>query len=155
MSLFGVILVPIFPHWDGIRREKEYSLYSARMRENAEQNNSECGHFSRSDYLLGHEEKPYTAQKMKKSLMKHSTFSAVINSKSGILFKTFHFISPKLRSLMKKVLPPDSFDKEWTFSLIKAKTRMETPLNIYIASQGHATLLKKRLRHRFNMFNKF
>ena len=82
------------------------------MWENAKQNNSECGQFSRSDYLLGHEERRYTAQKMKKSLMKNSIFSAVINNQSGILFKTFHFISPKLRLLMKKGLPSDSFDKE-------------------------------------------
>ena len=35
MSVFGVILVHIFP-------------YSVRMRENADQTNSEYGHFSRS-----------------------------------------------------------------------------------------------------------
>ena len=133
MSLFGVILVLISPHSDWIRKETEYSPYPARMWENAEQNNSECRQFSRSDYLLGHEERRYTAEKMKKSLIKNSIFSAVIKNQSGILFKTFHFISPKLRLLMKKGLPSDSFDKEWTFSLIKVKTRMETPLNIYIA----------------------
>ena len=38
--LFGVILVHIFPHSDWIRRD---------IRENADQNNSEYGHFSRSD----------------------------------------------------------------------------------------------------------
>ena len=40
MLVFGVILVRIFPH-----------SYSVRVRENADQNNSECGHFSRSVLL--------------------------------------------------------------------------------------------------------
>ena len=42
VCLFEVILVRIFPY--------EYLLnISVRMRENADQNNSEYGHFSRSD----------------------------------------------------------------------------------------------------------
>ena len=40
MLVFGVSLVRIFPH-----------SYSVRVRENADQNNSECGHFSRSVLL--------------------------------------------------------------------------------------------------------
>ena len=44
LSVFGVILVRIFPHSDWIRRDTE----SVRIRENADQNNSEYGHFSRS-----------------------------------------------------------------------------------------------------------
>ena len=48
VSVFGVILVRIFPHSDWIRRDMEYlSPYSVRMRENADQNNSKYGHFSR------------------------------------------------------------------------------------------------------------
>ena len=39
VSVFGVILVCIFPH---------ISPYSVQMRENVDQNNSEYGHFSRS-----------------------------------------------------------------------------------------------------------
>ena len=42
MFVFRVILVRIFPHSD---------LYPVRMRENAAQNNSKHGHFSRSDTL--------------------------------------------------------------------------------------------------------
>ena len=38
MSVFGVILVRIFPH-------------SVRMRENTNQNNSEYGHLSRSESI--------------------------------------------------------------------------------------------------------
>ena len=38
MSVFGVILVCIFPHLDWIRRES-ISLYSVRMQENGDQNN--------------------------------------------------------------------------------------------------------------------
>ena len=49
MSVFGVILVRIFPHLDWIWRDTEISPYSVRMRENADQNNSEYGHFSRSE----------------------------------------------------------------------------------------------------------
>ena len=50
VSVFGVILVRIFPHSDWIRREiLRMSLYSVRMRENVDQNNSEYGHFLRSD----------------------------------------------------------------------------------------------------------
>ena len=45
MSIFGVILVRIFPHSDWIRRDTEYLPYSVRMRENVDQNNSEYGHF--------------------------------------------------------------------------------------------------------------
>ena len=50
MSLFGVILVRIFPHSDWIRRDGEIhkihsiSSYSVQMRENADQNNPECRH---------------------------------------------------------------------------------------------------------------
>ena len=50
MSLFGVILVRIFPAFPRIRIE-----YSVQMRENGEnedQNNSEYGHFLRSVSLL-------------------------------------------------------------------------------------------------------
>ena len=42
MSVFGVILVCIFPYWDCIRRDTPYSI---RMRENADQNISEYEHF--------------------------------------------------------------------------------------------------------------
>ena len=49
VSLFRVILVRIFSYSHWIRRDTPYlSLYSVRMRENADQNNSECGHFLRS-----------------------------------------------------------------------------------------------------------
>ena len=44
MSVFGVILVPIFPHSD-IFRILRISPYSVRMRENADQNNSQYGQF--------------------------------------------------------------------------------------------------------------
>ena len=43
-SVFGIILVRIFLHSDWIRRD---TPYSARMRENMDQNNSEYGHFLR------------------------------------------------------------------------------------------------------------
>ena len=49
--VFGVILVQFFPHSDWIRRDAELrsiSPYSVQMRENADQNNSEYGHFSYS-----------------------------------------------------------------------------------------------------------
>ena len=51
MSAFGVILVRIFSHSEWIRRDTEYLPYSVRMQENAHKNNSEYGHFSRSDML--------------------------------------------------------------------------------------------------------
>ena len=44
VSVFGVILVRIFPHLDWIWRDTE-----VRMRENADQNNSEYEHFLRSN----------------------------------------------------------------------------------------------------------
>ena len=56
MSVFGVILVRIFPAFSRIRTEYgeilRISPYSVRMRENADQNNSEYEQFSRSDSLL-------------------------------------------------------------------------------------------------------
>ena len=45
VSVFGVILVHIFPHSHWMR-------YSVRMRQNADQNNSENRHFLRSGYNL-------------------------------------------------------------------------------------------------------
>ena len=45
MSVFGVILVRIFPQTDWILR---ISLYSVRTRKNTYQNNSKYGHFLRS-----------------------------------------------------------------------------------------------------------
>ena len=48
MSVFGVILVLIFPYSDSIRS----SPYSIRLRENTDQNNSEYGHFLGSAYHL-------------------------------------------------------------------------------------------------------
>ena len=45
VSVFGVILVPIFPHLDWGRRDTPYLV---GMRENADQNNSKYGHFLRS-----------------------------------------------------------------------------------------------------------
>ena len=53
VSVFGVILVHIFPHSDWIRRDTVHlspiSPYSVRMRENKDQNNSEYGQFLHSD----------------------------------------------------------------------------------------------------------
>ena len=46
VSVFGVILVRIFPHSDWVRRD---NLYLVRMRGNADQNNSKYEHFLRSD----------------------------------------------------------------------------------------------------------
>ena len=47
VSVFGIILVRIFPHSDWIRRDTPYlSVFSP----NADQNNSEHAHFSRSVY---------------------------------------------------------------------------------------------------------
>ena len=51
MSVLRVTLVRIFPHSDWIQRERSISRHSVWMRENADQNNSECGHFSRRDYF--------------------------------------------------------------------------------------------------------
>ena len=50
MSVFGVILVRIFPHSDWIRGDTRISPYSVWLRENAYQNNSEYGHILRSIY---------------------------------------------------------------------------------------------------------
>ena len=46
VSVFGVVLVHIFPHLSVLR---SISPYSVQMRENTDLNNSEYGHFSRSD----------------------------------------------------------------------------------------------------------
>ena len=48
VSVFGVILVPIFRHSDWIRRDTEYLSGSVRLWENADQNNFDYGHFLRS-----------------------------------------------------------------------------------------------------------
>ena len=48
VSVFGVVLVRIFPHSDWIRRDLRISLYSVQIWENTDQNNSEYGHFLRS-----------------------------------------------------------------------------------------------------------
>ena len=48
MSVSGVFLVRIFPHSDWLRRDRSIYLYSVRMRENADQKNSEYRDFSRS-----------------------------------------------------------------------------------------------------------
>ena len=50
MSLFGVILVRIFPAFPRIRIE--YSVQMWENAENVDQNNSEYGHFLRSVSLL-------------------------------------------------------------------------------------------------------
>ena len=49
-STSSVILIPIFPHSDWIRRDTPNHSVLVRMRENMDQNNSEYGHFSRSVY---------------------------------------------------------------------------------------------------------
>ena len=49
MSVFEVILVRIFPYSDWTWRDTEYSV---RVRENTDQNNSEYGHFLRSDIQM-------------------------------------------------------------------------------------------------------
>ena len=49
VSVFGVILVHIFPHSDRIRRGTPYLSVLSQMQENKGQNNSEYGHFLRSD----------------------------------------------------------------------------------------------------------
>ena len=48
MSVFGVILVRVFPHSDWIREILRISPYSVRKPENTDQNNSEYGHCLRS-----------------------------------------------------------------------------------------------------------
>ena len=50
VSVFGVVLVRIFPHSDWIRRDC-ISPYSVRLRENTDQNNSEYGHILRSSIV--------------------------------------------------------------------------------------------------------
>ena len=50
MSVYRVILVPIFRIWTEYRGILCISPYSVRMRENVDQNNSECVHFLRSVY---------------------------------------------------------------------------------------------------------
>ena len=58
VSVFGVILVrifPTFPHiWTEYGEILRMSPYSVQMRENADQNNSEYGHFSRSEEQCFH-----------------------------------------------------------------------------------------------------
>ena len=51
VSIFGVILVRIFPRLDWIWRDTKYSV---RMRKNADQNNSEYGHFLCSERKVGY-----------------------------------------------------------------------------------------------------
>ena len=54
LSVFGVILVCIFPHSDWIRefgKIRIISPYSVRVQENADQNNFEYGQFLRSDFV--------------------------------------------------------------------------------------------------------
>ena len=51
VSVFGVILVRIFPPSDCIQRGRSISPYSVQMRENTDMNNFEYGHFSHSEYL--------------------------------------------------------------------------------------------------------
>ena len=56
VPVFWVILVLIFPHSDWIGRDTPYlsvsiSPYSVQMRENADQSNSEWGHFLRSIWM--------------------------------------------------------------------------------------------------------
>ena len=52
MSMFGVILVRIFPHSDWIGEIRSISPYSVQMRKNMDQDNSEYRHFSRSDFCI-------------------------------------------------------------------------------------------------------
>ena len=49
VSIFGVILVRIFSHLDLYGDILRIWLYSVRMRENTDQNNSDYGHFLSSD----------------------------------------------------------------------------------------------------------
>ena len=58
MSVFRVFLVRIIPHSDWTRRqterEKEWDSifpYSVQIRENTDQKNFECGHFSSSEHF--------------------------------------------------------------------------------------------------------
>ena len=48
VSIFGVILIPIFPYLDWIQRDMEYLSISVQKGENVDQNNSEHRHFSLS-----------------------------------------------------------------------------------------------------------
>ena len=50
MSVFGVILVRIFPHLDWIRRNTEYLFVFSPNMGKCGQNNSKYGHFLRSVY---------------------------------------------------------------------------------------------------------
>ena len=49
VSVFGVVLVLNLPHLAEYREILGISLYSVQMRENADQNNSEYGHFLGSE----------------------------------------------------------------------------------------------------------
>ena len=52
MSVCGVVLVRIFLHMDWIRRYTEYRLLFSPNAGNADQINSEYGHFSRSGMIM-------------------------------------------------------------------------------------------------------
>ena len=78
VSVFGVILVRIFPHSD---------WHSVQMRQNTDQNNSEYGHFSRSEY-----------QKMQK--VSHITFKCLNDLGTNVLIQqTFPCSNSKIETL--------------------------------------------------------
>ena len=49
VSVVGVLLVPIFPHLNWIRRNTPYLSDLSKTRENTDQKNSEYRHLYRSD----------------------------------------------------------------------------------------------------------
>ena len=89
MSVPEVVLACIFPHSDWIRRETSTSPYSVWMRENADQNNFEYGHFLR-----------IVATKVRFTLRKTFTFFEIRMKEISfwnyglILFLSNHYVRP-------------------------------------------------------------
>ena len=80
VSVFGVILVRIFPHSDWMWGDTPYSL---QMQENADQNNSKYEHFSRSVKRRPKMSKKLLQSRRKKTKMKkhwrYSSLSSPLN----------------------------------------------------------------------------
>ena len=74
VSVFGVILVRIFPHSDWIGRDTSISPYLVRMRGNTDQNNSEYRHFLRK-WIEGKKQNVAKLQKCEDVLIQYYSHS--------------------------------------------------------------------------------
>ena len=100
VSVFGVILVRIFPHSNWIRRDNLCLSVFSLNAENADQNNSDYWHFSRSEEDLVHNFSSYALSQEELDVLSYELDYHILTKakKNAVLTEFEHFFQKLLKT---------------------------------------------------------